>query len=393
MIALKPLPPAEAIKFFRQKGFAVGFDWRDVWQTDHQAAFTVAKAMQLSVLKSIRAQVDRALADGVPFRNFAQTLQPELVRKGWWGRALMEDPKTRELREVQLGSVRRLQVIYDTNLRTSHSEGQWERIQKAKDDFGLLIYDANNSEAPRAEHAAWDGLVLPVDDPFWQEHMPIKAWGCKCRVRQLSDAQAKRRGLTVGPRPDVPATTYRNKRTGQVQRIPRGVDPEFNYPPGGRRQSLDDHLVFRLADAAPEDAAAAIRSGVAAPEFEQWLKMPKGNMPVMHLPQEVATALGAHSRIGVMSAESAGKQAEVHPELTLEEYRVLPLLGESATVVVQDGKQSAVAIRREGRRIYSAAIKVTQSGLASFVTSFRRTNREDVAKWLRRGQVILGEWK
>lgn len=80
------------------------------------------------------------------------------------------------MKNVQLGSTRRLRVIYDTNLRTTHSEGQWQHIQRNKDTFPYLKYDANNSEHPRLEHSAWDGLVLPVDDPFWQAHYPVKAW-------------------------------------------------------------------------------------------------------------------------------------------------------------------------------------------------------------------------
>lgn len=241
-IELKPLPPQEAIEFFRQKGYAIGFDWRDVWQQEHQAAFTVAKAMRIDLLETIRAEVDKALAEGTTFATFRAQLKPALVRQGWWGKALMEDPQTGETRPVQLGSTRRLKVIYDTNLRTAHSEGQWERIQAAKADFPYLIYDARNSAEPRPTHSAWDGLVLPVDDPFWADHYPIKAWGCKCRVRQASRRMLERRGLTVSERPNVPRRTYVNKRTGETQRVPEGVHPAFHYPPGGRLANLGKML-------------------------------------------------------------------------------------------------------------------------------------------------------
>ena len=52
MLRLLSLPPEEAIAFFRRKGFRIGFDHRDVWQAEHQAAFTVAKAMQLVSITS-----------------------------------------------------------------------------------------------------------------------------------------------------------------------------------------------------------------------------------------------------------------------------------------------------------------------------------------------------
>lgn len=49
-------------------------------------------------------------------------------RKNSWfmtriSRVDMTDPVTGEVKKVQLDSTRRLKVIYDTNLRTVHSEG------------------------------------------------------------------------------------------------------------------------------------------------------------------------------------------------------------------------------------------------------------------------------
>lgn len=249
MIRLEALPPREAIEYFRQKGYAIGFNWQDVWQQEHQAAFTVAKAMQLDILRDIRTAVDGALANGTTFADFRRDLKPQLVRKGWWGKAQMADPATGEIKEVQLGSTRRLKTIYDTNLRTAHSEGQWERIQESKASFPYLQYSGKNSEHPRIEHSAWDGMVLPVDDPWWQSHMPVKALGCKCRVIQMTGGMLERRGLSVSQAPVTPTYTHVNKRTGEVQQVPKGVDPTFNYPTGGRRANLPKLITDKIIQA------------------------------------------------------------------------------------------------------------------------------------------------
>ena len=50
-IDLKPLPPAEAVRLFRAKGFKIGFAWQDVWQEEHARAFAVIKAMRLDLLR------------------------------------------------------------------------------------------------------------------------------------------------------------------------------------------------------------------------------------------------------------------------------------------------------------------------------------------------------
>ncbi|MDR2186998.1 MAG: hypothetical protein LBE62_02975 [Azonexus sp.] len=240
------LTPEAAVDFFRQKGFKIGFDHRDVWQAEHQASFTVAKAMQLDLLRDIRAAVDDAIANGTTFEDFQKNLKPLLVKRGWWGKKEMADPLTGEVKAVQLGSPRRLKVIYDTNLRTAHAEGQWQRIQASKAALPFLMYSHTPSKWERPEHAAWDGLILPVDDPWWQTHLPVKAWGCKCRVIPLTEAQAAKQG---GPH-QAPASEMReyvNKRTGEKQMIPAGIDPAFHYPPGGRRENLDKMLSDKIA--------------------------------------------------------------------------------------------------------------------------------------------------
>lgn len=79
----------------------------------------------------------------------------------------MADPLTGEAKTVQLGSPRRLKVVYDTNLRQAHAEGQWVRIQEDKDALPPSAHE-------RKEHKAWDGLVLPVDDPWWRSHYPLR---------------------------------------------------------------------------------------------------------------------------------------------------------------------------------------------------------------------------
>ena len=262
--AIFGLPPAEAVDFLRQKGYRIAFDYRDVWQREHQAAFTVAKAMQLDLLQEIRAQVDVALLNGTTLADFTANLKPNLVKRGWWGKALMDDPLSGERQEVQLGSTRRLKVIYDTNLRQAHAEGQWSRIQESKAALPYLMYDHTPSAHERKEHKAWDGLVLPVDDPWWPAHYPVKAWGCKCRVIQLGPRQLDRLGAKVGTAPADTMVSYTNPRTGETQSIPAGVDPAFAYPPGGRLANLGKMLADKVERAPAALGAHVFQSASAA---------------------------------------------------------------------------------------------------------------------------------
>lgn len=379
MVDLVALPPKEAVEYFQQKGFAIGFDYRDVWQAQHQAAFTVAKVTQLDLLQDIRAAVDAALKDGTTLQQFQKTLTPTLQAKGWWGRQPMTDPLTGETRDVQLGSPRRLKTIYDTNLRTAHSEGQWQRIQASKAAFPFLQYDGANSENPRLQHKAWDGMVLPVDDPFWQSHMPVKEWGCKCRVIAMTASQVARRGLEISPSPKVPTKPYVNARTGEVQQIPEGVHPAFHYPPGGRRASLSRHLVERLEAAPPALAKASVADLVSGQTFAEWYRKPAGAFPLAYLGPEVAARLGAKTQLVGLSEETLAKQLREHPEITLDEYLMVQAAIDRGMELPGNGLNDRVYVLDESDG-YVVVIKVTRAGNEVFMTSMRRLSREQARR-------------
>jgi hypothetical protein len=153
---------------------------------------------------------------------------------------------------------KRLKKIYDTNLATAHSEGQWARIQDSKTSFPYLQYDGCNSQENRKDHCAWNGMVLPVDDPWWRNHMPVKKWGCKCDVHQLTAGEVKRGGLKVSESPEEKYTTWKNERTGKTMRVPVGVDPAFNYPHGGAWLQNLQKLADERRDGLPEVVSDAL---------------------------------------------------------------------------------------------------------------------------------------
>lgn len=342
---LQAVDPEEAMAYFRQKGYRIGFDHRDVWQQEHQAGFTVAKAMQLDLLQDMRAEVDKALASGTTLADFQKELMPKLQARGWWGKQELVDPADGERKLVQLGSPRRLEVIFDTNLATAYSEGQWERIQRNQQLFPFLEYVRSASVHPRHTHLAYAGLVLPVDDPFWQSHLPVKEWGCKCTVVQHSRRMLEREGLTVGKAPPEVMRTLVNKRTGEVMRVPTGVDPAFHYPPGGRRANLEKMLADKQAAAKSYQAqsfAQATRGTAdrllvhplgpvpAAARIEAATGMQLGNYAAVMDNYAVRHTLRQHG-----NARTEGKRGQLPVEG--EDFGLVPLILGEADAVFADG--------------------------------------------------------
>lgn len=224
-------PPDEVRAYIEAKGLQPSWDWREVWQEEHGVAFAVAKAMGLDVLETLRAAVADAVAGGLPFRAFRERLEETLEALGWWGVQQRPNPDTGEPEQVELGTPRRLKIIYATNGRVARAVGQWQRIQRTKVSRPFLIYELGPSQEHRPEHVAWAGTIRRVDDPLWSVLMPPNGWGCKCRVRQLSQREADDLGgETTGPDLDWVETT--DPKTGETVEHPRGVDPEWAYNPG-----------------------------------------------------------------------------------------------------------------------------------------------------------------
>jgi hypothetical protein len=98
------------------------------------------------------------------------------------------------------------------------------------------MYDAIDDNKTRPLHHKWDGTVLPVDDAWWDTHKPPNGWRCRCGCVQLSRRQLEAMGKSVPDKaPPSPTREYTNPRTGEISRVPVGIDPGFAYNPGKDR--------------------------------------------------------------------------------------------------------------------------------------------------------------
>lgn len=257
------------IDYLQGKGLAPTDRWDEWWQEEHAEMFTVARSAGYDILRDLKDALDLAAQDGTTLAQFQRELKPILAEKGWWGTKERIDYDTGEVTEVQLGSLQRLRLIYEANLRTARAVGQWERIQRTKDALPYLLYQLGPSQEHRPEHVAWLGVLLPADHEWWDTHMPLNGWGCKCWVRQVGEREAQRLirdgipgpgrqeldedGLPAGriiDRQRVQVLTeppdlgdpieYVNQTTGEVVMAPWGIDPGWGYNPGkNRAQQLD----------------------------------------------------------------------------------------------------------------------------------------------------------
>ena len=246
------IPFQEAVDALERRGvrlFPSGH-WGEVWQQQHHTGFTVARSAGFDVLRDIYEAVLEAERDGRTFHQFKKDLIPILQKKGWWGSVMQADPISGEMLPVQLGNVRRLQTIYDVNLRVSRAQGHWERQQLGKGAFPYLLYVGILDNRIRPQHRDWHDTILPVDHPWWKTHYPPNGWRCRCRVESVSEEWLESNGMKVSQPPDGGTRPWVNPATGEVVQVPVGIDPGWAYNPGEVDQSA------RVADLMLEKAAA-----------------------------------------------------------------------------------------------------------------------------------------
>ena len=121
-------------------------------------------------------------------------------------------------------------VIYNTNIKPAYQAGRYQQMQTLRKTRPYWRYVHGDSANPRAQHLAWDGLVLPAEDAFWQT--PSNGWGCSCRVEALS-ARDLRALKKTGPdkAPAIKTYAWKDARGG-LHQIPVGIDPGWDYNVG-----------------------------------------------------------------------------------------------------------------------------------------------------------------
>lgn len=176
----------EAVAAFAQRLKLRGTaTYRDLSADEHARAFAVAGAMKADLLADLREAVRRGVEDGQTLEAFRKDFWAAVKKHGWHG-------WTGEGTEA--GEAWRTRVIYTTNLRKSYSSGRYAQLT---DPEFVAQYPnwqwvhSGSAKDPRPQHLAWNGMVLPHDDPFWKSHFPPRIppdYGCRCRVKAVRRA-------------------------------------------------------------------------------------------------------------------------------------------------------------------------------------------------------------
>lgn len=320
------LEPKEAVAYLESKGFSVTWNWEEQVGYAHNRAFTVAKAMTLDILQTVRDGVSKALAEGQSERTFKQNLEPLLKQKGWWGRQTVEGPDGAE--EVTLGSPYRLKTIYQQNMQSAMMAGRQKDFLQNTDNRPYWQYVSMLDTVVRPSHRRLNERVFRYDDPFWDHFWPPIDWRCRCRVRALSQRDIERRDLVVESSAGLLSDTDKllSIRSGIQVKTPLLKDPLGDITPGAGfgydKMDMSWHPDLEKYD--PQLAREHIKATLKGQSFIDFVEgRSEADYPVGILSPEQKAAQGTDKQTVYL------RQQDIDPALTVEDYRKIPELLES----------------------------------------------------------------
>jgi len=139
-----------------------------------------------------------------------------------------------------------LRTEQDTAFGLAQSADTWDIIEDEKDIFPLLQYVTVGDGRVRQDHKAWDGIIRPVNDSFWDTRMPINDWNCRCIVIQLTEGKIS--DLKGVPQNDSKVFKQNPGKTGEIY---PNTHPYYELPENLHKQQkinfgfepVDDEII------------------------------------------------------------------------------------------------------------------------------------------------------
>ncbi|MFZ7107900.1 phage minor head protein [Avibacterium avium] len=430
------LEPKLAVDYLKAKGYNITWNWQEQLEDAHARAFTVAKATRAEILETLRQATTQAIEQGIPEREFIKHLEPKLREMGWWGKQVIVDSQG-NAEMVQLGSPRRLRTILRTNKLTAYHAGRYAEQMANADEQPYWQYVAVRDSRTRASHLALHGKIFRYDDPIWESFYPPNDWGCRCRVRALSEFRVNKRGLTVSSSDGKIETDWElagiDKRTGEethakVSRFTTSngtikTGAGWNYNVGKAAVSNDVAVIrkilgFQNRQLRQETIQAINNSPARHQAFENWVKSHLGKrgagaryMTAGFVTPDVAEAVTKFSngekyseRVLVMTEKrlehaNSDKHHKGGIGLSVDEYASISRVIANAEIILWD-TQNKNLIYISPDKSYKVVVDAPNKDklkpsekLDTIINAYRINFERDVRKSIEGGLYQVIKWK
>lgn len=200
----------EALRYAREKRVILPEEFYLLDLNARQYATTVSGLASLDQIKTVINLSNKAIESGSTFQEFQKAVKESGI----------------EL------SPHHLDNIFRTNIQNAYAHGIWTQQQENKANRPYLKYSSLTDSRVRPSHLALNNIVRHIDDSFWLTHYPPNGFLCRCGVDALTEAQAKKQGITIDDElPDVQP------------------DKDWSTSPGNYGKHLNNVLQEKIDDA------------------------------------------------------------------------------------------------------------------------------------------------
>ncbi len=156
--------------------------------------------------------------------------------------SLIDENGNRKPFERFLNDVRKIDNTYNHNyLRAEYNfasasaemAARWEQFMEDGDRYNLQYRTASDGKV-RPEHAALQGVTLPIDDPFWEQFTPPNGWNCRCSVVQVRKSK-------------YPTTPHDEAMALGEQATQRDTRHMFRFNPGKEQKAFPDYNPYTIS--------------------------------------------------------------------------------------------------------------------------------------------------
>jgi SPP1 gp7 family putative phage head morphogenesis protein len=184
----KPDDADEAVAWFKAKAKVGRGTWRALDAAARARAFNVAGLTSARAVDSVYKALEKAVAEGTPYKDFAKAVKADVEAD--WGKP----------------NAALLETVFRNHVAASYAAGRLARLREpgALERRPFRLYSAVLDPATTPVCRSRHGVLLPADDPWWQENEAPLHHRCRAQVVSLSKALARARGGVKRPGADLP---------------------------------------------------------------------------------------------------------------------------------------------------------------------------------------------
>ena len=155
--------------------------------------------------------------------------------------SLLDENGNRKSFEQFYNDVQKIDKTYNQNYlhaeynfvhASAEMAAKWEQFTQDGDRYNLQYRTAGDDKV-RPEHAALDGVTLPMSDPFWETYYPPNGWNCRCTVVQVRKSK-----YATTPRDEAMA-----RGEEALQSDTKGI---FRFNPGKQQKAVPDYNPYTI---------------------------------------------------------------------------------------------------------------------------------------------------